>query len=133
MSTTPASSQLAPKQAIVIPIADRHNDYAYQVAKQLENGLSQRVNASSDRMNAKIRNAQNEKVPYMLVIGDREMEAAQVAPPQWRKPPAMSVADFLVLAKRKSKRKSDKKPRVCAAHETIKFLAGEFTGSLTVL
>ena len=71
---------LAPVQAILIPIADRHNDYASQVAAELkEAGLRIEVNDSSDRMQAKIRSAQLQKVPYMLIIGDREVENGQVA------------------------------------------------------
>jgi len=70
---------LSPVQAEVIPIADRHNDTAYQVAQQLkEAGLRAEVDAGSDRMNAKIRNAQLQKIPYMLVIGDREAEDGTV-------------------------------------------------------
>jgi len=71
---------LAPVQATVIPIADRHNAYARQVAARLRAaGLRVEVDDSSDRMQAKIRNAQLEKVPYMLIIGDREMERQAVA------------------------------------------------------
>jgi threonyl-tRNA synthetase len=71
---------LAPVQAVVIPIADRHADYAQSVAADLRNaGLRIEVDASSDRMNAKIRQAQLQKVPYMLVIGDKEQEAGAVA------------------------------------------------------
>jgi threonyl-tRNA synthetase len=71
---------LAPVQAVVIPIADRHNDYAHEVAGQLEGaGLRVEVDDSSDRMQAKIREAQLQKVPYMLVIGDREVENGTVA------------------------------------------------------
>jgi len=71
---------LAPVQAVVIPIADRHNDYAHAVAKQLKAAqVRVEVDDSSDRMQAKIRDAQLQKVPYMLVIGDREVEEATVA------------------------------------------------------
>ncbi len=71
---------LAPVQAVLIPIADRHVGYANGVAEKLrEAGLRVEVDASSDRMNAKIRNAQLQKVPYMLVVGDREVEGSQVA------------------------------------------------------
>ena len=64
---------LAPVQAVVIPIADRHIPYAESVASGLrEAGLRAEVNAKSDRMNLKIRQAQLQKVPYMLVVGDRE-------------------------------------------------------------
>lgn len=71
---------LAPVQARVIPIADRHNDYAHEVAGRLrEAGLRVAVDDSSDRMNAKIRAAQLLKIPYMLVVGDREAEAGAVS------------------------------------------------------
>jgi threonyl-tRNA synthetase len=71
---------LAPVQAKVIPIADRHNDYALQVAAQLKAaGLRVEVNDSSDRMQAKIRGAQLQRIPYMLIIGDREVESEAVA------------------------------------------------------
>ncbi len=71
---------LAPVQAVLIPIADRHVGYANGVAEKLrEQDLRVEVDASSDRMNAKIRNAQLQKVPYMLVVGDREVEGSQVA------------------------------------------------------
>jgi threonyl-tRNA synthetase len=64
---------LSPVQAAVIPIADRHNEPARQVAEQLQAaGIRAQLDDSSDRMNAKIRNAQLQKIPYMLVIGDRE-------------------------------------------------------------
>ncbi len=67
---------LAPVQAIVIPIADRHNEYAEQLRKQLEGSkIRAAVDDGNDRMNAKIRNAQVQKVPYMLVVGDREVES----------------------------------------------------------
>jgi threonyl-tRNA synthetase len=71
---------LAPVQAVVIPIADRHNDYAHQVGGQLRAaGVRFDVDDSSNRMQAKIRDAQLQKVPYMLIVGDREAEAGAVA------------------------------------------------------
>lgn len=71
---------LSPVQAVVIPIADRHNAYAAQVRDRLlAAGLLVELNDSPDRMNAKIRDAQIHKVPYMLVVGDREMEAGAAA------------------------------------------------------
>ena len=58
-----------------MPIADRHLDYAGQVADQLKAaGLRVEVDSRNERMNAKIRDAQMQKVPYMLVVGDREVE-----------------------------------------------------------
>ena len=64
---------LAPEQARVIPITDAHNAYAMEIAEKLA-GLGMRVKAdmAAERMNAKIRNAQLMKVPYMLVVGDKE-------------------------------------------------------------
>jgi threonyl-tRNA synthetase len=71
---------LAPVQVSLIPIADRHVEYAQGVAAQLrEAGLRVELDDRSERMNAKIRDAQVQKVPYMLVMGDREAEANQVA------------------------------------------------------
>jgi threonyl-tRNA synthetase len=71
---------LAPVQAVVIPVSDRHNDYADEVAQGLKAaGLRVEVDKSSERMNAKIRQAQLEKVPYMLVVGEREKEAGTAA------------------------------------------------------
>ncbi|MEN6298929.1 MAG: His/Gly/Thr/Pro-type tRNA ligase C-terminal domain-containing protein, partial [Anaerolineaceae bacterium] len=66
--------------AALIPIADRHIDYAKQVAAKLrQSKLRVMVDDRSERMNAKIRDAQNQKIPYMLVIGDKEVENDQVA------------------------------------------------------
>jgi threonyl-tRNA synthetase len=71
---------LAPVQAMVIPIADRHSDYAHEVLGELRAaGFRAEVDARSERMNNKIRNAQLQKIPYMLVAGDREAEAKAVA------------------------------------------------------
>ncbi len=71
---------LAPVQAVVIPIADRHIEYANTVADALRGaGLRVEVDARAERMQAKIRDAQLQKVPYMLVVGDREKEAEAAA------------------------------------------------------
>ena len=71
---------LAPVQAIVIPIADRHVDYAHEVLSELRaEGFRAEIDARSERMNAKIRDAQLQKVPYMLVVGDREAEGRAVS------------------------------------------------------
>ena len=71
---------LAPVQAVVIPIADRHAEYAHRVRALLrERGLRVEVDDSNERMNAKIRRAQLQRVPYMLVVGDREAEAEAAA------------------------------------------------------
>jgi threonyl-tRNA synthetase len=71
---------LSPTQAIVIPIADRHIEYANEVAAQLRaQRLRVEVDARGERMNAKIRDAQRRKIPYMLIVGDREAEAKAAA------------------------------------------------------
>jgi threonyl-tRNA synthetase len=71
---------LAPVQAAVIPIADRHIEYARRVADDLRaEGLRVEVDERGERMQAKIRDAQLQKVPYMLVVGDKEMEAGAAA------------------------------------------------------
>ena len=71
---------LAPVQAVVIPIADRHVEYAQEVKARLEAAnVRVDVDDGNDRMNAKIRNAQLQKIPYMLVVGDREVEAGAAA------------------------------------------------------
>ena len=71
---------LAPVQAVIVPIADRHNDFCFEVGKRMSDaGFRVEVNDSNDRMNAKIRQAQLQKVPYMLVAGDREVEAQSLA------------------------------------------------------
>ena len=71
---------LAPVQAMVIPIADRHLSYAHEVGDQLKvAGLRVEVDDRGERMNAKIRDAQKQKIPYMLVVGDKEMEESEVA------------------------------------------------------
>ncbi|RCK71942.1 MAG: Threonyl-tRNA synthetase [Anaerolineae bacterium] len=92
---------LSPVQAVLIPIADRHLEYAHQVATQLKAaGLRVEVDARSERMNAKIRDAQTQKIPYMLVVGDKEQENGQVALRlrSGENPGPMSIAAFLELA-----------------------------------
>jgi threonyl-tRNA synthetase len=72
---------LAPTQAVLIPITDRNLDYVNGVVEQLQAaGIRAKVDDSSDRMGAKIRDAEKLKIPYMLVVGDREEEAGTVAP-----------------------------------------------------
>jgi threonyl-tRNA synthetase len=71
---------LSPIQVNVIPIADRHVEYARAVVDQMKAaGIRATVNETSERMNAKIRTAQLQKIPYMMVVGDREQEADAVA------------------------------------------------------
>ena len=71
---------LAPVQAMVIPIADRHQEYANKVVAHLkQHAIRAQADVSDGRMQAKIRDAQVQKVPYMLVVGDREAEAGAVS------------------------------------------------------
>ncbi|MEO5740329.1 MAG: threonine--tRNA ligase [Vicinamibacterales bacterium] len=71
---------LAPLQAIVLPIADRHLDYAREVAVELDTaGLRVEVDERQEKVNYKIREAQLQKIPYMLVVGDREAADRAVA------------------------------------------------------
>ena len=71
---------LSPVQAVVIPIAERHLEYARQVQEQIAGaGIRVETDDRNERMNAKIRDAQLQKVPYMLVVGDREAEAEAAA------------------------------------------------------
>ncbi|MCA2002172.1 MAG: threonine--tRNA ligase, partial [Chloroflexi bacterium] len=71
---------LSPEQARVISITDAQNDYAEKIAKELrEHGIRASADVSSLRMNAKIRQAQLMKIPYMLVVGNSEMEAGQIS------------------------------------------------------
>ena len=71
---------LAPIQAIVLPITDRQTEYAKTIRKQLEDaGIRATVDERSEKVNLKIREAQLQKIPYMLVVGDREQQNGQVA------------------------------------------------------
>lgn len=71
---------LAPVQAIVLPIADRHVDYGEKVRAELEAaGIRTRLDLRNEKTGYKIREAQLQKIPYMLIVGDREMEAAAVS------------------------------------------------------
>ena len=71
---------LAPVQATIIPITDRHADFAYAVKRRLEAaGMRVEIDGARDRMQGKIRRAQLQKVPYMLIIGDKEQAADAAA------------------------------------------------------
>jgi threonyl-tRNA synthetase len=93
---------LAPVQAMLIPIADRHAVYCSQVKDQLTTaGLRVEIDMSVERMNAKIRNAQMQKIPYMLVVGDREQEQGAVAVRlrSGEDLKTKSIAEFIAIAK----------------------------------
>ncbi len=71
---------LAPVQAVVLPITDRQNEYALQVFDKLKDaGIRAEIDSRSEKVNLKIREAQLQKIPYMLVVGQREADAGQVA------------------------------------------------------
>jgi threonyl-tRNA synthetase len=71
---------LCPVRAVLIPIADRHREYCSQVQQRLrQEGLRVEIDDGEERMNAKIRNAQLQKIPYMLVVGPKEADAGTVS------------------------------------------------------
>jgi threonyl-tRNA synthetase len=94
---------LAPVQVTVIPVADRHLDYAHRIEEELRNeGVRVKVDERSERMNLKIRQAQLEKVPYMLVTGDKEVASATVSVRlrTGEQLPSQTIGDFKSSIKR---------------------------------
>ena len=92
---------LAPTQVKLLPIADRHLDYVYDVKKALEaKGMRVEVDDRSEKIGYKIREAQLEKVPYMLIIGDKDIEGNTVSVRARKQGDlgAMSVEDFIARA-----------------------------------
>ena len=92
---------LAPTQIKLLPIADRHLDYVYDVKKALEaKGMRVEVDDRSEKIGYKIREAQLEKVPYMLIIGDKDIEGNTVSVRARKQGDlgAMSVEDFIARA-----------------------------------
>jgi threonyl-tRNA synthetase len=93
---------LAPVQVAVLPITDRINEYAEKIAAELKAaGLRVETNLKSEKIGAKIRDAQMQKTPFMLVLGDREMEQGSVAVRERSKGDigAMSTAEFIEMAR----------------------------------
>ena len=71
---------LAPVQVVGIPVAERHADYLDEVAQRLQaRGIRVEVDHSDERMQKKIRNAQTQKVPFMVIVGDQDIEAGAVS------------------------------------------------------
>jgi threonyl-tRNA synthetase len=71
---------LAPVQAVIIPVTDSHIEYASRLEKDLQGmGVRVRVDSRSDRMNYKIREAQLGRVPYMIIVGDKEMAGGTIS------------------------------------------------------
>ena len=94
---------LAPVQAKFLPVTDRANEYFEKVAAQLEEqGFRTEVDYRNEKIGRKIRDAQTEKVPYMVIVGDRDMENGTVSPRHRADGDlgAMSVDEFSALLKR---------------------------------
>ncbi len=88
---------LAPEQVAVIPVADTFNDYAKQIAAELKaHDLAVSAELDDSRLNAKIRGCQSRKIPYMLVVGQKEMDEGTVSIRlrDGRQLPPMKIADF---------------------------------------
>ncbi|RJP52116.1 MAG: threonine--tRNA ligase [Anaerolineaceae bacterium] len=100
---------LSPEHTRVIPITDNQNEYAQGIVQQLrEQGIRASADVSAQRMNAKIRNAQMMKVPYMLVVGENEMNAGQVSlrVRDGSQQNNISLAEFVARAKDKIARRA---------------------------
>jgi threonyl-tRNA synthetase len=95
---------LSPTQVAIVPIAERHADYANKVAADLKAaGIRVEVDARNEKMNAKIREFALQKIPFILVVGDKEAEAGQVnvrVRGQEKAEGTLSAADFLERVKK---------------------------------
>jgi threonyl-tRNA synthetase len=94
---------LAPVQVAVLPITDRINEYSEEIGRELkESGFRVEVNLKSDKIGAKIRDAQLQKVPFMLVLGDKELEDSKIAVREKVKGDIgqMTLEDFKEMARR---------------------------------
>jgi threonyl-tRNA synthetase len=101
---------LSPMQVSIVPIAERHAEFANKVAEQLRAvGIRVEVDARNEKMNSKIREHALQKVPFILVIGDREAEANEVnvrVRGQEKAEGTMSTPDFIARVKRLNESKS---------------------------
>jgi threonyl-tRNA synthetase len=100
---------LAPVQVVVLPITDRINEYAESITAELRDaGFRVEVNLKSDKIGAKIRDAQLQKVPYMLILGDKELDEKQVAVRERKQGDigAMSLAEFKEMIAQKKQLRS---------------------------
>ena len=94
---------LAPVQVKLLPVADRHLDYVYEIKKTLDAcGMRVEVDSRSEKIGYKIREAQLEKVPYMFIIGDKDVEANTVSVRHRKEGDlgAMKLEDFIAMAKK---------------------------------
>jgi threonyl-tRNA synthetase len=100
---------LSPVQAKIIPITDAQHEFAYKVMQKLKDaGIRVEIDDRSEKMQAKIRDAQMQKIPYMLVIGGREAEAGTVAVRQrdGQDLGAIKVSEFITKIKEQISNKS---------------------------
>ena len=89
---------LSPDQVMVIPVTDKHNDYAVKIRDFLiDSDIRAQADLGSERMNYKIREAQESQIPYMLIVGDKEIETdtVNVRFRRAKEQEAMSVKEFL--------------------------------------
>ncbi|HDQ14072.1 MAG TPA: threonine--tRNA ligase [Sediminispirochaeta sp.] len=101
---------LAPVQARIIPVAEAFNDYARELKAQLlAAGLRAEVDVSEARMNAKIREAQQEKIPYMLIVGEKERESRSVSLRRrsGNQQEVMSIEEFISFTRQKIENKEE--------------------------
>jgi len=100
---------LAPKQTIVLPITEKHHDYGQKVLKELVSvGIRAELDASENTLSYKIRNAEKQKIPYILVVGDKEIESKSVAVRKRgeKKIEVQKLTEFIEMIKEKIKVKS---------------------------
>jgi threonyl-tRNA synthetase len=87
---------------MIIPVTDKHNDYALSIRDYLiDNDIRAKADLSSERMNYKIRTAQEDQIPYMLIVGDKEMETGSVNVRYRRSQDQVSMTQDEFLAKLK--------------------------------
>ena len=102
---------LAPTQVKILPIADRHFDYAYDIKKQLEaKGMRVEIDDRSEKIGYKIREAQLQKVPYMFVVGDKDIENDAVSVRHRKEGDlgSMPLSDFITMAEKEIETKEIK-------------------------
>ncbi|KKQ70427.1 MAG: threonyl-tRNA synthetase, threonyl-tRNA synthetase [Candidatus Peregrinibacteria bacterium GW2011_GWC2_39_14] len=93
---------MAPVQAKILPISDKFMDYANKVAEELKSaGIRVQIDISAEGLGKKIRNAEMEKIPYMIVVGEKEQEAGTIAVRDYatKKQEVMKVEEFLKKVK----------------------------------
>ncbi len=100
---------LCEDQVMIVPISDKHNDYCQKICDELiDNDIRAKVDFRTERMNYKIRDAQEKQIPYMLVIGDKEMETNQINVRSRRgeHQVSMEISEFISKVKEEIKSRS---------------------------